>query len=142
MQNMLQHERRGACVSNACERCEGARSGARVLLVFAPDLLKTSHSLALLTGSNLSSPLMPMRSLAEFRLNFSGLANWCTSFDIWERSLCIHDRRKLSMFVILSSGMYRTAQVTHGLATHQQVKQEVLTCSFTLKLYRNVSITK
>ena len=38
--------------------------------------------------------------------------------------------------------MYRTAQVTHGLATHQQVKQEVLTCSFTLKLHRNISITK
>ena len=89
----LQHERRGAYVSNACERCEGARSGARVLLVFVPDPLKTSHSLALLTGSNLSSPLMPMRGLAEFRLNFSGFANWCTSFNIWERSLCIHDRR-------------------------------------------------
>ena len=51
-------------------------------------------------------------------------------------------KQKLSMFVILSSGMYRTAQVTHGLATHQQMKQEVLTCSFTLKLHRNVSVTK
>ena len=51
-------------------------------------------------------------------------------------------KQKLSMFVILSLGMYRTAQVTHGLATHQQVKQEVLTCSFTLKLHRNISITK